>query len=210
MRELVVVRHGESEGNVRGIVQGRLPFRLTEKGRAQTALVARMVQAFGWTPGEVVTSPLPRCAETAGILALALGTPPPRPDDAFTEIDCGRATGRGFRELERENPRFFAKPPPEWLGFSEFGGESDEDVVARVAEGLDRLDGDAGVLLVTHGAVFKGVLAHLLGLRAQFFLDLRHGTTMRLERRRVGAGAVIALTHHLHAEEWAERTIPPP
>jgi broad specificity phosphatase PhoE len=200
VRELIVVRHGESEGNARGLAQGRLPFPLTERGRGQARQVALMVRALGWRPERVVTSPLPRAAETAAILAHALGFPPPLPIDAFSEIDCGTATGRPFEDLEREHPGFFRRPASQWLGFTEFGGESDDDVVARVGRGLDALEGS--VLLVTHGAVFKAVLAHLVGLRTQFFLDLRHTTCMRLERRRIGTSDVVAWTHLLHADEW--------
>ncbi len=200
VRELVVVRHGESDGNAKRLAQGRLPFPLTDRGRAQARRVAQVIRALGWRPDAVVTSPLPRCVETAEILSGTLGFPPPLPSDAFTEIDCGRATGRPFTELEREHPGFFQKPASQWLGFGEFGGESDDDVFARVARGLDALRGS--VLLVTHGAVFKAVLAHLVGLRTQFFLDLRHTTCMRLERRRIGTSDVVAWTHFLHAEEW--------
>jgi broad specificity phosphatase PhoE len=202
LRELFVVRHGESEGNAKGLAQGRLPFPLTERGRAQARRVADVMRALGWRPDRVVTSPLARCVETAGIVAAAAGFPAPLPDDAFTEIDCGSATGRPFAELEREHPGFFRRPAPRWLGFSELGGESDDQVIDRVGRGLDRLPAGASVLLVTHGAVFKGVLAHLVGLRSQFFLDLRNTTCMRLERRRVGTSEIVAWTHFLHAEEW--------
>ena len=200
MRELIVVRHGESEGNAKGLAQGRLPFPLTERGRGQARQVAAMVRALGWRPDRIVTSPLRRAVETAEILAGELGSPTPLPIDAFTEIDCGTATGRSFEDLERDHPGFFRRPASQWLGFLEFGGESDEQVVARVGSGLDALQGS--VLLVTHGAVFKGVLAHLVGLRTQFFLDLRHTTCMRLERRRIGTSEVVAWTHLLHADEW--------
>jgi broad specificity phosphatase PhoE len=202
LREIFVVRHGESEGNAKGLAQGRLPFPLTDRGRAQARRVAEVMGALGWRPDHVVTSPLRRCVETAGILAGAHGFPPPLPMDAFTEIDCGSASGRPFAELEREHPGFFRRPASQWLGFAELGGESDDDVVARVGRGLDALPAGRSVLLVTHGAVFKGVLAHLLGLRTQFFLDLRHTTCLRLERRRVGTSDVVAWTHFLHAEEW--------
>jgi broad specificity phosphatase PhoE len=200
LRELIVVRHGESEGNAKGLAQGRLPFPLTERGRAQAQRVAEVIGALGWRPDNVVTSPLARCVETAGILAKVLGFPMALPNDAFTEIDCGRATGRSFADLEREHPGFFHRPASEWCGFREFGGESDDEVVARAAKGLDMLRGS--VLLVTHGAVFKAVLAHLVGLKTQFFLDLRHTTCLRLERRRIGTSDVVAWTHFLHAEEW--------
>ena len=202
MRELLVVRHGESEGNAKGLAQGRLPFPLTERGRAQVRKVGGMMRALGWRPDHVVTSPLPRCVETAEILARSLGSPEPLHDKAFTEIDCGRATGRSYADLEREHPGFFRRPASHWLGFAELGGESDDEVIARVGKGLDALPEGASVLLVTHGAVFKGVLAHLVGLRTQFFLDLRNTTCLRLERRRIGTSDVVTWTHLLHAEEW--------
>jgi len=203
VRELVVVRHGESEGNARGLAQGRLPYPLTERGRAQALRVAQVMRALDWRPAHVRSSPLPRCRETAEIIATELRLTPPVPDQAFTEIDCGRATGRSFAELEREHPEFFHRPASEWLGFQELGGESDQQLVDRVAAGLDRLPADASVLLVTHGAVFKGVLAHLVGLHTQFFLELRHTTCLRLERRRIGTSEVVAWTHFFHAEEWS-------
>jgi broad specificity phosphatase PhoE len=202
MRAIIVVRHGESEGNAKGLLQGRLPFPLTERGRAQAEEVAAMIGDLGWRPDLVVTSPLPRCTETASILRARLGFPEPLPDPAFTEIDCGSATGRPFAELERGHPEFFRRLASRWLGFSELGGESDEEVIARVGEGLRRMPEDASVLLVTHGACFKGVLANLAGLRTPFFLDLRNSTVMRLERRRIGTSDVFAWTHFLHAEEW--------
>jgi len=203
VREIVVVRHGESEGNARGLAQGRLPYPLTDRGRGHARRVAEVLRALGWRPAHVRSSPLPRCVETAEIIAAELRLPPPVPDQAFTEIDCGRATGRAYSELEREHPQFFHRPASEWLGFRELGGESDDDLLRRVAAGLDRLPAEASVLLVTHGAVFKGVLAHLVGLHTQFFLDLRHTTCLRLERRLIGTSEVMAWTHFFHAEEWS-------
>jgi broad specificity phosphatase PhoE len=199
VRELLVVRHGESEGNARRLAQGRLPFPLTERGRAQARRVAAVMGALGWRPGHVVSSPLARCLETAGIIAAELGLGEPVADEAFTEIDCGRATGRPFEELEREHPGFFHRPAS---ACREMGGESDEDLLGRVGRGLDGLPAGASVLLVTHGAVFKGVLAHLVGLRTHFFLELRNTTCLRLERRRIGTSDVVAWTHFFHAEEW--------
>ena len=197
MRELFVVRHGESEDNAGRIVSGRGPCRLTEKGRNEAAAVAALMKALGWKPDRVVTSPLPRCVETAEHIGAGAAIP----NEAFTEIDCGRATGRLFAELEEEHPGFFLRPASEWRGFSEFSGESDDALIERVGAGLDALPDDEAILLVTHGAVFKGVLAHLLGLRTPYFLDLRNGTCMRLEKRRIGTTDVMALTHFLHATE---------
>ncbi len=197
MRELIVVRHGESEGNVEGIASGRQPSPLTERGREQARRVARVVQGAGWTPAEVVTSPIVRCVQTARIVGDLLDLPAARPDEAFREIEHGDAEGRRFSEITPDG-----RPPPRWEGFKPFGGESIEELAARVGQGLDALPEDAHVLLVTHGAVFKIVIAHLLGLDTHFYLELRNGTCLRLSRRETSAGPVWAWTHHLHAEEW--------
>jgi probable phosphoglycerate mutase len=200
VRELVVVRHGESEGNAAGIVQGRHGYPLTDAGREQASRAAAMLRGLSWDPTHVVSSPVLRCIQTAGIVTEALGLPGAVIDEAFTEIDCGSATGNTFAAMREEHPGFFDRPASEWLGFQELGGESDADLIRRVGAGLDALP-DERVLLVTHGAVFKGVLAHLLGLHTQFFLDLRYTTTLRLERRRIGTSDVVALTHFLHPAE---------
>ena len=186
VRELIVVRHGESEDNVRGIASGRQPSPLTERGREQARCVARVVKGVSWTPAEVVTSPIARCVQTARIVGDVLELPAARPEEAFREIEHGDAEGRRLSEF------------PRWDGFKAYGGESIGELSAREGQGLDALPVDAHILLVTHGAVFKRVIAHLLGLDSQFFLELRHGTCLRLSRR----GPVWAWTHHLHAEEW--------
>lgn len=198
VRELIVVRHGESEGNVEGIASGRQPSPLTERGQEQARRVARVVQGTGWTPAEIVTSPIVRCVQTARIVSDLLELPEARQENAFREIDHGEAEGRRFSEITLDGGR----PPPRWEGFKPFGGESVEELTVRVGQGLDALPDDAHILLVTHGAVFKSVLAHLLGLDARFFLELRNGTCMRLSTRETSNGPVWAWTHHLHAEEW--------
>ena len=202
MRELVVVRHGESEGNVQGIAQGELPFPLTERGREQARAAARVVRDLGWTPEEVVSSPTVRCLQSAEEIAGELGLGAPRPDPAFTEIDSGLGTGLTFAEMRKRYPDLFDRPASEWLGFRDIGGESDDELIARVGRGLDALPDESRLLLVTHGAVFKGVLAHLMGFHTQFFLELRNATCLRLERRRIGRSEIMAWTHLVHAEEW--------
>lgn len=197
MRELIVVRHGESEGNVEGIASGRQPSPLTARGRDQARQVARVVQGAGWTPAEVVTSPIVRCVQTARIVSDLLDLPATRPGEAFREIEHGDAEGRRLSEITLDG-----RPPPRWEGFKPFGGESIEELASRVGQGLDALPDDAHILLVTHGAVFKSVLAHLLGLDSHFLLELRNATCMRLSRRETGKSPVWAWTHHLHAEEW--------
>ena len=184
MRELIVVRHGESEGNVAGIIQGRSDHALTARGERQALAIADVVRDMGWQPARVVASPTRRCAQTAGIISKRLQLPAPSHREAFDEVDVGSIAGRPWKSIG----------PRAGSGFARWGGESVDQLFARVGEGMETLGDDESVLLVTHGAVVKGVLAHVLGLRSRYRLDLRNGTVVRL------AGSTW--THLLHAEEW--------
>lgn len=204
MRELIVVRHGETAQNAAGLfTQGMLAHPLTDAGREEAAAAARLIRAHDWQPEHLVSSPLQRCVETAEILRTSLGLPAAREDTAFTEIDPGALTGLSWKEIHEAHPKLAARPANEWRGFAEFGGESQESMFSRVAAGLDALPEDAHVLLVTHGGVFKAILASLLGLSSDYFLGLRTGSCMRLARKKRGASDLMALTHLMHAGEWA-------
>jgi len=127
-RELIVLRHGESEGNVAGLAQGDAPSPLTEAGRAHARTAARLVKDHGWTPARVVTSPVRRCVETAAIVTRALGLPDAAVEPAFTEVDHGTLTGRTYEEICDEDPDYFARDGWWWEGFRRWGGESTEDL----------------------------------------------------------------------------------
>jgi len=198
------VRHGETAQNAAGLfTQGMLAHPLTENGREEASAAARLIRAHDWQPEHLVTSPLQRCVETAEIVRTTLGLSAATRDPAFTEIDPGALTGLSWQEIYEAHPELAARPANEWRGFAEFHGESQESLFSRVAAGLDALPEDARVLLVTHGGVFKAILAHLLGLSSDYFLGLRTGSCMRLAKKRRGASEVMAWTHLMHAGEWA-------
>jgi len=199
--ELVCIRHGESEGNVQGLAQGALPYPLTPTGRAQVEAAAALLGRMPWRPDRLVSSPVKRCVDSALLLAARLGLPDPVLDGAFSEIDSGRGTGRPFEELVAEHPVLLDRSREGIGGFESFGGESVDALLTRVARGLDAQPPGARVVLVTHGAVFKAAMAHLLGIRPGFWLDLRPASILRLERVAAGSGELWSLTHLLHPGE---------
>src|SRR5688500_14094512 len=72
---ILLLRHGQTDSNASGIVQGHLPVPLNELGHRQaTALAARLRVA---TPriGRLISSDLPRAAQTAEPIAAGLGLP---------------------------------------------------------------------------------------------------------------------------------------
>src|SRR6476646_5188364 len=99
---LVLVRHGQSEGNARGILQGRMDFGLTDLGRAQAEATARYL-AGGRKVERLRSSPLTRAMETAQPIAAALGLEV-EPEPALAEYDMGEASGLTWAEIRERFP----------------------------------------------------------------------------------------------------------
>lgn len=99
MTTLYLVRHGETEDNVRQIMQGQTQGELTENGREQAAEVRELMR--DWQIDAVVSSDLKRSVDTACIIAaphgLAVDQTP-----LLRERDWGGFTGRFIPDLKNE------------------------------------------------------------------------------------------------------------
>lgn len=157
---LFLVRHGESEGNASGIVQGRLDFGLTDAGREQARLAAEHLASH---PVErLVSSPLRRARETAEVIADRLGLSVEF-DDALQEYDMGVVSGLDARQIRERFPDVLAA----WQkGIRpRFPGAEDRaDFHARVRATLDRLTAiDGPVVAVAHGGVIASICYAVVG-----------------------------------------------
>lgn len=144
MTTLHLVRHGESEWNARGLVQGQTrDVPLTPLGREQARRVAHEVALLG--PTYVVTSDLLRATQTAAAIQEATGVvavPEPR----LRERSYGADEGRPRDQVAALGDAALVSP----------GGESHADVVTRVHTwlvDLHRTRPDDVVVAVTHGDV---------------------------------------------------------
>jgi uncharacterized phosphatase len=147
MTDLVLVRHGETEWNRIGRVQGRTDIPLNDTGREQARAAGRRLrgQAFD----AVVSSPLSRAADTARIIAAELGLGEPELVEALVERDYGRAEGWTDDDIrDRMDGHLVAR-------------ESREATVARVKPALlaiaERHPGQR-VLVVSHGGVIGSLI----------------------------------------------------
>lgn len=166
---ILLVRHAESVANRDGLLAGRTPgITLTETGRAQaTALQAAL---HGFQPVAVVSSPIQRCQETAGLIA-GDSWPKLQLDDCFAEIDYGTWSGRSLAEIKATEPTWTQViTHPDQVTFP--GGESLQDAFDRACAGLarwqERITAEHGPhahwVIVSHGDIIKSLLAHQLGL----------------------------------------------
>lgn len=162
---LLLVRHGETEGNVGRRLQGP-DDPLTERGRRQ----ARELAAHLSGRDDVVAlyaSPYRRAFETARAIGGALGMEPePRP--ALAELDVGEAAGYRFEAWVEAFPEEAARFRSEGVDYRWPGGESGLDLSARAEGEMESIldahgGGDGAVVLVSHGGTLAWIIAHLLG-----------------------------------------------
>ena len=174
MSVLYLVRHGESEWNRRGRIQGRRESPLTDVGRAQAAALGRMLREALPDPGiDVVASPLERAFETAAIIAHELGratgraaTGVVRADRRITDFNVGVLAGYpGWDAVAADYPELARLRLEDPLRFHPPGGESGADVLARVRDFLgERRAAGHDTLVVCHGVINKFLRAAARGI----------------------------------------------
>lgn len=162
--QLLLVRHGESAGNLTRQLQGR-DDELTARGRRQARDVAAVL-AERDDLRAIYTSPLARAYETARIVGEATGFTP-LALEGLAEINVGAAAGKTFDEWADDDPEGAARFRAEGLDFTWPEGESGLQLGARVAAEIDaiisahRLEAGA-VVVVSHGGALAWLIAHLL------------------------------------------------
>ncbi len=157
--ELWILRHGETEWNASGRLQGRLDSPLTETGLRQAEAQGRILARD--LPGavRVISSPAPRALRTAEI---ALPGRSVETDARLEEIDLGRWQGRTIDELRAENAGIRAATDPHLWKFTAPGGETLGQMADRVTLVLRGLEGPT--VLVTHGVTSRLLRCIVLGL----------------------------------------------
>ncbi|MEY2435610.1 MAG: alpha-ribazole phosphatase [Acidimicrobiaceae bacterium] len=157
---LILVRHGETEANARGLLSGRVDSALSEKGRRQAARVAAALDRRD-PETRVISSPLARTVATAEIIAGDVGKI--EIDERWIELDYGELDGTALTAVPEETwARWRADPD-----FIPAGGESLRACGARVAEACTELLVDAAerdVVVVTHVSPIKAAAVWAMGV----------------------------------------------
>jgi len=158
---LILIRHGETDWNREGRLQGAQDIPLNDLGRTQAAEAAGRLRelAPGFATLDYVVSPMQRAQETMAIIGRALGLPPDtaRTDDRLRELTFGSWEGLTWRELrasERELAQ--ARQRDKW-GFIPPQGESYRMLAERIRPVLQEFSRET--VMVSHGGVARAVLA---------------------------------------------------
>ncbi len=164
MTRLLLVRHGRSELNAEGRVQGWLDPLLDEVGRAQSRAVAGRLRRE--EPAALYSSTLLRARETAEIIGAELGLPVLL-DERLIERGMGDIAGMTGSEIEAQFPELTREWQQSTRMIAPPGGESVELFDRRVREVLGEIvERHAGesVVVVTHGGVLAVYMGQLLGV----------------------------------------------
>jgi broad specificity phosphatase PhoE len=157
---VILVRHGESEGNRDRTFTQNPQVPLTAHGREQ-ARAAGLRIAQRYTPTRIVASPYLRAWQTAEVIAEVLGLPIEAEAD-LREQSFGVFAGEPYDALlgdaaYHEGPRWDWRPQ---------GGESLTDVYQRVVPVIDRVAAESSgrdVVVVSHGGVMLALCAYVTG-----------------------------------------------
>ena len=188
MGRLLLVRHGESEGNRAGRYTLHPEIPLTEAGFAEAREAARWL-ARNYAPRTLVSSPFARARQTADILAATFGLAV-RVEPDLRERNYGALAGEPYG-----TPRPSYDPAAYWM-WQPPDGETLVEVASRAGAALDRIvaaDPVDDVVVVSHGAVMLALWRHVTGTWGEprvvpnvGVIEVEHRSGVYVAARRVG------------------------
>lgn len=161
---ICIARHGETDWNKSGILQGWLDIPLNDLGRHQAHELAASLADVGFAA--VWSSTLLRASETANIVAKTLNLPPPVCHPGLRERHFGAIQGVPKNELAELNPAQFEQILRRNPQVDCIGGESMDEFADRVLDAFGHIGSchpGARVLVITHGWVMDVITRHISG-----------------------------------------------
>ena len=167
MPTVYYIRHGETEWNALGRLQGVRDIPLNELGRRQSLhagrVLADMLMRDGHNASSIdfVSSPLGRARQTMELVrgALHLALPAYAIDDRLREIGYGEWEGSTLAEMAAKDPELFAQRQVEKWTVAPPGGETYVSVQARMTDWYRELKADT--VAVAHGGTARALMVAL-------------------------------------------------
>jgi 6-phosphofructo-2-kinase / fructose-2,6-biphosphatase 2 len=162
-RSIYIIRHGESQHNVEGKIGGdallskagqefakQLPGLLNSHLKPETSAL------------KIWTSTLRRTIQTASKLPY-----PRRALKALDELDAGVCDGLTYEEISQQYPEDFSARDHDKFNYRYRGGESYADLVHRIEPVIMELERVENVLIISHQAIIRVILAYFLDKKAE-------------------------------------------
>ena len=159
---IYLARHGQTDWNVRGLMQGITDTELNENGLAQAARLGEAMVGRGIV--HVYTSHLERAFRTGKIVADRLGVPCEK-REGLQELGMGAWSGRIWKDVCAEE----AERVRQWMSNRRFTsppqGESYQELLDRMIPAIVRIarEAEGDVMVVSHNGSIRAFLAELYG-----------------------------------------------
>jgi broad specificity phosphatase PhoE len=161
------IRHGETEWNAEGRLQGTQDIPLNDLGRRQAAhaggILANLFSRDGRDESSIafVASPLGRARSTMEVVRRTLGLPPAdySLDDRLREMGYGHWEGSTLKEMQASDPEVFARHQANKWTVAPPGGESYASAQLRMRDWYDSLQADT--VAVAHGGTARALMVAL-------------------------------------------------
>jgi broad specificity phosphatase PhoE len=161
------IRHGETEWNALGRLQGTRDIPLNALGRVQAVqagnILGQLVARDGRDAARLpfVASPLERARATMELVRETLRLPAAgyALDARLREIGYGKWEGSTLPEMQAADPDFYAKRLTDKWMLAPEGGETYADVERRVRDWYEELSGD--IVAVAHGGTARALMVAL-------------------------------------------------
>jgi len=179
------IRHGETDWNVEGRLQGQRDIPLNDLGRVQAEEAGRRLLGLAGAVGDLdyIASPMARTRETMEILRQAVGLHPAayRTDERLIELTFGEWEGLTWKEVRKADPGRAALRERDKWSYVPPGGESYALLAERVRPVLDELTRPA--VIVAHGGVARAFLALACGFskRQAASVDIWQGRVLVID-----------------------------
>ena len=163
--KLLLIRHGESEANAKGILAGRLSgVALSPQGKSQASILNRAINKLSRPC--LYSSPIQRCLETARLAVASSSYDEILIDDNLAEVDYGDWSGKKLEDLEKLEEWSYLQKSADSFSFP--GGESFKEVntrLERYLEGLlQRHKENASVVAFSHADIIKVLVTKALAV----------------------------------------------
>ncbi|WP_411347329.1 histidine phosphatase family protein [Paenibacillus sp. WLX2291] len=155
--QIGLIRHGLTDWNALGRIQGQSDIPLNEEGRRQASLLAERLAAGPIQWDHIISSHLQRAHETASIIAERLNIPLLEPDERLKERGFGQIEGLTWEERE-------TKWGTDWETL-ELGQEKVDVLGTRAMEFMEATRQqfpDNNILVVSHGGLMSQLFTLLM------------------------------------------------
>ncbi|MBN2394871.1 MAG: histidine phosphatase family protein [Candidatus Atribacteria bacterium] len=206
--KIILVRHGECQGNREDLFRGRSDFPLNKEGFNQARELAKELKSF--QPIKIFTSPLIRARQTAEAISQECNI---QVEERYgmNNIELGSWEGKSKLYIAEKYPEQWQVwlKEPEKLSFP--GMESLDKVQARSRKDLDDIIKEFSgktVIIVSHRAVLKPLIASCIGIKKPYFwrvhVDTASYSVIHYEKRRGFSLIQLNQTKHLteFISEW--------